>query len=104
MGDDLYPNSSEYFLPREPEEQIIDRKKERAQTLESEIILNDLIDHLDKRAEFYNSLTSIPDEVRLDPKEFLIMHNTHTLLAKILVSEKEYIEGLLDISKRKVVS
>lgn len=100
MDDDLYPNDGSYFLPREPKEQKIARRKEQAQTLESISVLEDLVKSLDAKIDFYENITSIPDEVRLNPSEFLIMHNTHTLMAKNLRAEKENIEELISIHKR----
>jgi hypothetical protein len=47
--DDMYPNDSSYFLPREPAEQSISRKREKAHTLESLAVLKDILSHLEKR-------------------------------------------------------
>jgi len=95
MEDDLYPNDSSYFIPREPADQIIERKKEKAQTLESINELKAIVNRLDERIQFYEKNSSIPDDVRTDPQQFLILHNTYTLVAENLKSEKEYIEGLI---------
>lgn len=96
MDDDLYPNDGTYFLPREPKDQAIGRKKETAGTLEALPILQDLIRRLDERIAYYEKNSSVPEEVRTDPLQFLIVQNSYTLAAKTLISEKEYIEGLID--------
>ena len=92
--DNVMPNDGTYFA--QPKEQVIEHKKERAHTLEGLHVLKDMVKRLDDRIDFYEKVTSIPDAVRVKPDEFLILHNTYTLVAKTLRSEKEYIEGLLD--------
>lgn len=98
--DNAYPNDSTFFWASEPEEQKIARKKETAQTLEAISVLQELVDRLNERITFYNSNTTIPDDVRTDPTKFLILHNCYTLVAKTLFSEKEYIEDLISSHKR----
>lgn len=95
QDDDVLPNDGTYFFPREPQEQILGRKKEKAQTLEGINELKAILERLDNQVAFFDSLSSIPDEVRLDPEKFLIMHNTHTQVAEILRSEREYIADLV---------
>lgn len=94
--DDLLPNDGSYFMASEPEEQTIERQKEKAETLEAYHQIQLLIERIQERITFYESVSSIPDKVRTDPREFLIMHNTHTLMARTLTNEKEYIESLLE--------
>lgn len=93
--DDVYPNDAPLYA-QEPSEQIIERKKQRAKTLEALPILQDLLKRLDERITFYESVHSIPDEVRAKPKQFLIVHNSNTRMAEILTAEKEYIESLME--------
>ena len=99
--DNLYPNDGTYFDPfKEPLDQTIERKKERAQTLEAMNVLKQHIERLDERIAFYEKNSSIPDEVRVNPQEFLIMSNSHMLTAKCLQSERDYLGGLIDSYKR----
>lgn len=98
--DDVMPNDGQYFLPREPIDQAIDRKRERANTLQDQSELKAHIDRLQRRIEFYEANSSIPDEVRVNPQEFLIMHNSYSAAAVILRAEKEYLEGLIDTNTR----
>lgn len=99
--DDMYPNDGTYFDPfSEPLDQKIERKKERAQTLEAMNILKQHIERLDERIDFYEKNSSIPDEVRAEPEKFLIMSNSHMLAAKNLTSERDYLQGLIDSYKR----
>jgi hypothetical protein len=92
--DDVMPNDGAYFS--QPQEQVKERRKERANTLEGLAILKQLLERFNQRIDYYEKTTNIPDDVRLDPQQFLILHNTHSLTAKTLTAEKEYIEGLIE--------
>lgn len=96
IPDNLLPNDSTFFFAAEPEEQVIGRQKEKAKTLEALPVIKDLIKRLDEQIQFYEKNSSIPDDVRSDPQEFLIMSNSHLLTARVLTGEKEYIKGLLE--------
>lgn len=94
--DDVMPNDGTYFVPREPEQQVIDRNKEKAKTLEALPILKDLLARLEERVAFYGSVDSIPDDVKTKPDEFLIVHNSNQLTRDNLRAEIEWIVGLLE--------
>lgn len=94
--DDVMPNDGTYFVPREPEQQLIERSKEKAKTLEALPILKDLLERLEERVAFYGSVDSIPSEVKTDPQQFLIVHNANELVRDNLRAEIEYITGLLE--------
>jgi hypothetical protein len=94
--DDVMPNDGTYFGLRVPEQQVIDRQKEKARTLEALPILKDLLDRLEERIAFYASVDSIPSEVKTDPAQFLIVHNANELVRDNLRAEKEWITGLLE--------
>lgn len=103
--DDLYPNDGEFLggVPVEPLEQQLARKQERAKTLEALPELKKMIKRLEERIAFYEKTTSIDDDVRLDPEQFLILHNTYTLVAKTLINEKEHLKGLISANAKNVV-
>lgn len=94
--DNLMPNDGSLFSLREPEEQVVDRKKEKARTLEALPILKDLLTRLQERVAFYGCVDSIPDEVKTKPKQFLIVHNSNQLTRDNLRAEIEWITGLLE--------
>lgn len=94
--DNVYPNDSSYFMSREPRDQVLGRKKEKAQTLEALPILQDLLKRLDEKITYYEANSSIPDDVRTDPQKFLIVHNSYTIAAEHLKDMKEYLQGLID--------
>jgi hypothetical protein len=93
--DDVMPNDGTYFFPREPKDQVIARKKERAQTLESVNVLKEAVARMSEQIEFFEKNSSIPDDVRLEPQKFLIMSNSYKLAAETLTSEKEWLEQLI---------
>lgn len=99
-SEDLYPNDSSYWLPSEPREQKIARKKEQAKTLEAVNVLKEIVKRLDERIEYFGTVDAIPDEVKYDPTAFLNMHNANQMVRNCLRSEKEYIESIIDAHKR----
>ena len=101
--DDLYPNNGEFMggVPLEPADQAIERKKERAQAMEAHSVLKDMVRRLEERIDFYERHSNIPDEVRTDAQAFVIISNSYTATADALRSEKEWIEGILESSKRR---
>jgi hypothetical protein len=101
--DDLYPNDGSFMggVPLEPLDQAIERRKERAQAMEASNVIKDMLQRLDERIDFYQRHSNIPDEIRTDPQAFLIISNSYTATADALISEKEWIEGILEASKRK---
>ena len=99
-SDDMYPNDSSYFDPfSEPTEQRIARSKEKAQTLEAVSVLEDLLERLDKRIEFYNSVEAVDESVLDEPERFMhwIAANKQTRVN--LISEREWMQSLLDTHK-----
>ena len=102
--DDLYPNDGTFLggVPAEPVEQSVARKKERAQALEAQSVLKDMIERLDDRIDFYERHSNIPDEVRTDPEQFVIISNSYTMCAATLRSEKEWIQGILEANVKNL--
>lgn len=100
MDDDVMPNDGSYFSFREPVEQVVERKKERAKTLEYINTLQEIIDRLNERISFYESVKSIPDEVKLNPEELIRVLNANALTAENLTNEKVHLESLISTYKR----
>lgn len=94
--DNLAPNDGTWFGIGEPTEQIIARKKERALTLEALPVLKDLVKRLKARIEFYNSMDSIDDDIKLDVKKFMVVYNANKLTRDNLQVELARIEGLIE--------
>jgi hypothetical protein len=99
--DDLYPNDSAAFLLKEPPEQAREKKKEKAETLQSLSVLREVVARLDERIAFYTSIDSIPDSIKTDPEKFLIMHNSREMTRDSLREERDYIVQLIDSTDTK---
>lgn len=95
--DNVLPNDGSYFLPREPAEQIIDRKKERAKTLEALSVLNEIIAHFDERIAFRDSLSSITVDISKDPLLFQKVFEVSRLLKQALEEEKSLLEEKIEV-------
>ena len=99
MDDDLMPNDGTFYFPREPQDQVIARKKEKAQILESLSVLQELLARWNEKIAFYESVKSIPEEVKLDPKKFMVTIDAHSVIVEIFEAEREYIESLISSYK-----
>lgn len=95
--DDLYRNDGTYFLPREPEEQIIDRKKERAKTLEAINDIKAVIAHFDQRIEERGKISSINVDLTEDPALHQKVFEVNRLLTMALIEERSMLEEMLEI-------
>ena len=97
QDDDLVPNDGTYFLPREPVEQAVARKKERAQALEALTVIEGLIKHFDERIEFRDRLDSINPLVDKDPLAHKNACTVNALLKLALIEEKGLLLELLEV-------
>lgn len=97
--ENLYPNDSTFLggVPDEPPEQDVERKKEKARTLEALPIIKEIIERLQLRIDFYGSVDAMPKEVKTQPTKFMNWHNANEIVRDNLRDEKEYLEGLLEI-------
>lgn len=96
MEDDVYPNDSTYFgVPTEPKEQAIERKKEKAQAIEKENVLKDLLERWEGQLEFYRSTKNISDEVKLDLPKLGQVMIAYGEITQVLEAEIEYIKSLI---------
>ena len=97
MNDDLYPNDGQFFggVPLEPIDQAIERKQEKAKSLEKENILQDLLERWQEKIKFYESVRAIPEEVKLDPETFMRAVSANAVIVEVLEAELQYIESLI---------
>lgn len=100
MENDDITNNGSYFVPREPIEQVLDRKKERAAALEARKELEKVIDHFNERIEFRDKLSSINIDITKDPALHQKICEVNDLLKLALIEEKGLIEDLLEIHSR----
>lgn len=92
--DNVYRNPTEYFL-NEPESQVEERNIERDQVLSNAPQIRDAVKNLNRRADFYNSHSSISAEDRKDKEKFWHLYEAHSTVATILRSEALRLENLL---------
>lgn len=95
MDEDLMPNDGTYYFPREPQDQVLARKKEKAQTLEGLTVLQDLLKRWEDKITYYSSVKSITEEVKRDPAAFMHEVAGNAVIVEILEAEKEYITELI---------
>jgi hypothetical protein len=93
--DDVMPNDG-YFVPREPTEVVETRKKAEGNAKVNEHLIKKMIKRLEHRITFYESVHSIPDEVRTLPNEFMAVHNGNTVTVQNLKEERDYLEQMLE--------
>lgn len=96
METDYPGGDSSYYLPTEPKDQEIERKKERAKTLQDEKVLKKLVKQLEERIEFYSRIDSIDVDVNTDTQKFFIAYQAAAATRQNLIAELEGIKSLLD--------
>lgn len=101
QDDNVMPNSGDYFSLREPPEQELERKKERAKILEELPKIEMVVKHLDKRIKSLDKLSSIKVDISEDPALFQKAHEVNRLLKGVLEEEKTQLEDLIDTYKPK---
>lgn len=102
-NDDVMPNDGTFFggVPREPLEQVISRKKEKAQTLEVKAELERIIQHFEDRVKATDSIQhamAVAEEYEVSKETALIVMD---MVCKQLEDERRMIEELLDIHSRR---
>ena len=96
METDYPGGDSSYYLPTEPKEQEIERKKERAKTLQDEKVLKKLVKLFEERIEFYSRIDSIDVDINTDTQKFFIAFQVAAATRQNLIVELERIKSLLD--------
>jgi hypothetical protein len=96
------PNDGTYFLPREPQEQIIARKKEQAETLEALKVIDQIIAHFQQRIDYLDRLDSITGvTVETDPEKFQRAYMVNRLVKQALLEEKDLLEEKLELHDKR---
>lgn len=99
--DNLYPGDGTYYgIPREPQEQVNARKKERAKTLEVVNELKKVIDHFEERIEFRDKLSSVNVDITRDAALHQKVCEVNSMLKLALEEEKHLLEELLEVHSR----
>lgn len=95
MDDDLGLQSGNFYSEK-PESQSKSEIAERAKLSAAKPFLNDILDHLQMRIDFYDSLDSIQVDIEKDPATFQKIHAANKLTRDSLKNEKELIETLIE--------
>lgn len=88
---------SSYFRTDEPTEQKQERNAEKAMVNGGRDLLLNLLERWDEKVEFYDSIDSIPPEVRADEKKFMLTVSVNDLTKKNLLAELAYLESLKEM-------
>lgn len=88
-------------MPREPQEQVIERKKEQAKTLEAKTLIEAVIKHFEERIAYRDTLDSLNTSAVLTPELHLRACITNDMLKMALIEEKQMLEELLTIYGKK---
>lgn len=98
--DELGNTESNYFLPTEPEEQVKERKEEQAKVMKGIAMLEEIIERMEQRITFYDTVSSIEVDVTTHPEEHLRAVIAAKQTKENLIQEKEWIENLRATYKR----
>jgi hypothetical protein len=94
--DEIGNTESSYFHLGESVEQKNERKEAKARTKDGEKLLEDIIARLEKRIAFYDTIDSIPADVRAIPEDFMLTVNANDLTKRNLMNELEYLKTIQD--------
>ena len=100
QSDDVMPNGGDYFSIREPLEQELDRKLERAKTLEALPIIRKTIAHLDQKIADRDKLSAIKPDLAKDPLMHQKVCEVNEMIKIALIEERDELEELLKTYKR----
>lgn len=93
--DNLYPTSTEYFVPQAPADQDEGAREQKAEVESSKAVLQDIVDHLQSRVDFYTSVDSIPEELHTDPTQFMHAVAANKLARDNLATELDAIRRII---------
>jgi len=91
-----YPLHGQPFLPTIPTAQQEAKEKAREEVLQQIPLLKKVLKRLDQKITFYDSVNSVPDEVKTKPEEFMHIIAANTLARDALIQERSYIQNQID--------
>ena len=97
MEDNLYPRSTEYFVPNAD----MDEQREKAKEEENAAVakelnkLQQIVDRWNERIDYYKSLDAIPNEAVTD-KQLSTYMLAHKEVVRILREERSVLESIID--------
>lgn len=98
-SEDLYPNDGTFMggVPLEPIEQRLERKKERANTLEAAKISQAILDHFEQRITYRDTLDSIKPDLAKSPAMHQKACEVNAMIKLALIEETNLLRELLDM-------
>lgn len=94
--DNLMPGGGAPWLPTEDQEQKNELLTEKANVFNALPLIQEIIGRFEEKIKFYESVKSIPNELKANPEAFMHMAVANEQTVVSLVGEKNYLEGLLD--------
>lgn len=98
--DDVYPNDTTYWMPQEPQSQVVERDKEKAKTLEAVDELRSIVKHFDERIADRDKLSSIKVDITKDATLHQKICEVNDLLKMALIEERDLLKELLEIHNK----
>ena len=98
MEDNLYPRSTEYFVPNaDMDEQREKAKKEENAAVAKELNkLQQIVDRWNERIDFYKAVDANPKEATTDKEQLAIYMLAHKEVVRILREERSALESIID--------
>lgn len=98
MEDNLYPRSTEYFVPNaDMDEQREKAKKEENAAVAKELNkLQQIVDRWNERIDFYKSIDAIPEGAIADKEQLATYMLAHKEVVRILREERSALESIID--------
>lgn len=91
-----YPLHGQPFMPTVPTAQQEAKEKAREDVLQQVPLLKKVVKRLDQKIAFYDSVNSVPDEVKTKPEEFMHIIAANKLTRDDLMQERSYIQAQID--------
>lgn len=98
MEDNLYPRSTEYFVPNAD----MDEQREKAKEEENAAVAKELnklqqvVDRWNERIDFYKSVDAIPEKAITDKEQLATYMLAHKEVVRILREERSALESIID--------
>lgn len=94
MENDILPAGySGQLFAKEPTQQVTETSQKRTDTLAQLPLLKEVLEHIDARIAFYDSVNSVPEEVHTKPEEFMHVIAANKLTRDNLLAERGFIQS-----------
>ena len=97
--DDMYPRDGAVYQVTEPVEQKKERNLEKSKVMAALPLINELIERIQKRITFYDTVSSITVDAGVESGEFLRQWHANQQTKANLEEEREWIVSLRDTYK-----